>query len=163
MLTIGSSLTLDILVENQGHHTGSSDMQDIKGIVGNVTINKEILTSWEMYPLNLDNITGWEKPRTHSTSKTDDAFTPTFYSGFIYPTPDGIPKDTFMRFRNWHKVEMKFVCILTKLTDKYYVLEWSDTAQLSTCTLKPQQVCEPTSVKQTISSQFFQLFLSWEV
>lgn len=104
MLTIGRSLTLDILVENQGHHTGSSDMQDPKGIVGNVTINKENLTDWEMYPLNLDNITGWEKPLIHSRSKAGDAFTPTFYSGFIYPTPDGIPQDTFIKFRNWHKV-----------------------------------------------------------
>ena len=81
-------------------------MQDLKGIVGNVTINKEILSSWEMYPLNLDNVnvTGWEKPRIHSTSKVGVAFTPTFYSGLIFPTPDGIPKDTFIRFRNWHKV-----------------------------------------------------------
>ena len=109
-------------------------MQDIKGIVGNVTISKEILTSWEMYPLNLDNITGWEKPGTHSTSKAGDAFTPTFYSGFIYPTPDGIPKDTFMRFRNWRKVQMKFFCLVTNLTDKYYILEYIDTAQLSTPT-----------------------------
>lgn len=106
MLTIERSLTLDILVENQGHHTGSSDMQDPKGIVGNVTINKEILTSWEMYPLNLDNITGWEKPQIHSTSKVGDTFTPTFYSGLIFPTPDGIPKDTFIRFRNWHKGQL---------------------------------------------------------
>ena len=129
MLTIGSILILYILVENQGHHTGSSEMQDPKGMVGNVTINKKILTSWEMYPLNLDNITGWERPRTHSTSKAGEAFTPTFYSGFIYPTPDGIPKDTFMRFRSWHKVQMSFVCILTNLTEKCYVLGWIDTAQ----------------------------------
>ena len=116
MLTIGGSLTLDILVENQDHHTGKSGMQDLKGIVENVTIDKDIFTSWEMYPLNLDNITSWEKPRTHSTCKEGNVFTPTFYLGFIYPTPDGSPKDTFMRFRSWHKVQMKFVCVLLCLS-----------------------------------------------
>ncbi|KAL9966663.1 hypothetical protein ACROYT_G024774 [Oculina patagonica] len=105
MLTVGRSLTLDILVENQGHHTGGSDMQDPKGIVGNVTINKENLTGWEMYPLNLNNVT-WAKHLTHSRSKASDAFTPTFYSGLLYPTPDGIPKDTFIRFPNWHKGQL---------------------------------------------------------
>ena len=107
MLTIGTNLTLDILVENQGHITGGSDMQDPKGIVGNVSINKENLTDWELYPLNLNNITGWEKPLTNSRSKAGDTFTPTFYSGLIFPTPDGVPKDTFIKFQNWHKVRQR--------------------------------------------------------
>ena len=103
-------------MENQGHITGGSDMQDPKGIVGNVTINKETLTGWEMYPLNLNNLTGLEKPLIHSRSKAGDAFTPTFYSGLMYPTPDGSPKDTFIRFQNWHKVRRSLVKCLCCLT-----------------------------------------------
>jgi len=35
-------------------------------------------------------------------------------------------------------------------------------AQMLTCSLKPQQICVPHGVKQTIFTLFFFLFLSWE-
>lgn len=73
-------------------------MQDIKGIVGNVIINKEIFISWEMYLLNLDNIIGWEKLCIYFISKMGDVFMFIFYLGFIYFILDGILKDIFMRF-----------------------------------------------------------------
>lgn len=73
-------------------------MQDIKGIVGNVIINKEIFISWEMYLLNLDNIIGWEKLCIYFKSKMGDVFMFIFYLGFIYFVLDGILKDIFMKF-----------------------------------------------------------------
>ena len=36
-------------------------MQDPKGILGNVTINKEILVDWEMYTLHLQSSQGWSE------------------------------------------------------------------------------------------------------
>ena len=94
-------------MENQGHITGGSDMQDPKGILGNVTINKETLISWEMYPLNFDNAEGWTKAlQMHTTENPTEFFSdvPALYSGPFYTASDGIPGDTFLNFQNWHKV-----------------------------------------------------------
>jgi len=105
--TLRDNLTLDILVENQGHITGGSDMQDPKGILGNVTINSEILIHWEMYPLNLDSPDEWrEALHSHSTGVPPSFFSdvPTFYSGTVYAAEsEGVPGDTFLKFQNWHK------------------------------------------------------------
>ena len=104
--TLEDNLTLDILIENQGHVTGGTDMQDPKGILGNVTINKQILINWEMYPLNLDNPDEWRGAiQNHSNSVQDPPVffsdVPAFYSGSVYAESNG---DTFLKFQNWHKV-----------------------------------------------------------
>ena len=109
VFTLENNLTLDILIENQGHITGGTDMQDPKGILGNVTINKEILVNWEMNPLNLDNAEEWRGAiQTHLNSVQDPLVffsdVPAFYSGSFYAESDGIQGDTFLKFQNWHKV-----------------------------------------------------------
>ena len=107
--TLESNLTLDILVENQGHITGGSDMQDPKGILGNVTINKEVLIHWELYPLNLDSADEWRGAlQNHRTGDPTAFFSdvPTFYSGSVHAASDGIQGDTFLKFQNWHKVKL---------------------------------------------------------
>ena len=93
---------LDVLVENQGHITRACI--DLKGIVGNVSINGAVLSDWQMFPLNLENIAGCGEDCVHGSSDPGKPFSPTFYRGRIPPSPGGIPNDTFLRFDNWHKV-----------------------------------------------------------
>ena len=88
-------------------------MQDPKGILGNVTINKEILVDWEMYTMDLQSSQGWSE-----AFKNDDtgiprnllSDEPTFYHGFFNISSDGNPGDTFLKFQNWHKVI--YACML---------------------------------------------------
>ena len=82
-------------------------MQDPKGILGNVTINKEILVDWEMYTLDLQSSQGWSEAFKNDNTGTASNLlsdVPTFYHGFFSISPDGSPGDTFLKFQNWHKV-----------------------------------------------------------
>lgn len=107
ILTIGEFLQLDILVENMGHICFGSHMVDPKGILGNVTIDNVLITNWEMYPLDLDNV-------VHNASisgemkgnglKMDNGFAPTFYTAEIPAVPFGDSGfDTFLRLDWWTK------------------------------------------------------------
>ena len=82
-------------------------MQDPKGILGNVTINKEILVDWEMYTLDLHSSQGWSEAFKNDNTGTASNLlsdVPTFYRGFFNISSDGNPGDTFLKFQNWHKV-----------------------------------------------------------
>jgi beta-galactosidase len=47
--------TLDILVHNEGRICYGTGINDLKGILSNVTIDKQILANWQMFPLDLPN------------------------------------------------------------------------------------------------------------
>ena len=82
-------------------------LQDPKGIVGNVTLNKVVLSNWLIYPMDFDDITSLEdvkEPLHNDVGSVESTLIPTFYTGDIPPTPDGTPKDTFIGFPNWFKV-----------------------------------------------------------
>ena len=82
-------------------------MQDPKGILGNVTINKEILVDWEMYTMDLQGSQAWSEAFKNGNTGTPSNLlsnVPTFYHGFFNISSDGNPGDTFLKFQNWHKV-----------------------------------------------------------
>ncbi|XP_073236928.1 beta-galactosidase-like [Porites lutea] len=93
--------TLDILVENMGRINYGSALQDPKGIVGNVTLDKMVLSDWSIYPLDLDPVVKESVPSEFEDE--DNIQIPSFYTGTIPPSPDGTPRDTFLKLPGWFK------------------------------------------------------------
>ncbi|XP_055334428.1 beta-galactosidase-like [Paramacrobiotus metropolitanus] len=94
--------TLDILVHNEGRICYGTGINDMKGILGNVTIDKTVLTDWEMFPLDLPNYPsselvplGFEQKELYSKSHTRISG---FYSGSFLV--DQI-LDTFLNMDGW--------------------------------------------------------------
>ena len=108
-IKVESGATLDILVENMGRINYGPHLQDPKGILGDVSLNKMVLKNWTMYPLHLDHVVGDTK---HFHTKVNDeeagAQIPSFYTGHIPPAPDAVPKDTFLKLPGWFKVKRMF-------------------------------------------------------
>ncbi|XP_071499664.1 beta-galactosidase-like [Diadema antillarum] len=115
-ITGSTGMTLDILVENQGHINYGSGLNDPKGIVGNVTLDGEILKSWKIYSLDLDNVLPKLvsiNDRIHHKSgnlvqermlhgSDNNTFVPSFYVG-AFPNVTSPPMDTFMKSSGWTK------------------------------------------------------------
>ncbi|XP_068739243.1 beta-galactosidase-like [Montipora capricornis] len=96
--------TLDILVENMGRINYGPHLQDPKGIIGNVTLGEVVLRNWLMYPLDFDPMMTAAMPMYDDVGGEElDNHIPAFYSGIIPPTPDGIPRDTFLKLPGWFK------------------------------------------------------------
>ena len=87
---------------NYGPH-----LQDPKGIVGDVTLDKVVLSNWMIYPLDLDPVVGLEEPLHNDVYNEESTQIPTFYSGKIPPSPDGTPRDTFLKLPGWFKVRKR--------------------------------------------------------
>ena len=79
-------------------------LQDPKGIVGDVTLGKVVLSNWMIYPLDLDPVVGLKEPLHNDVNNEESTQIPTFYTGNIPPTPDGVPRDTFLYLPRWFKV-----------------------------------------------------------
>ncbi|XP_025094507.1 beta-galactosidase-like [Pomacea canaliculata] len=97
---------LDILVENQGRIGYSSSINNnTKGIISNVTLNGEVLTGWEIYPIHFEYIVAVSKSLLRSRPKVSGNLkTPSIYKGKIniIDAPDE-PRDTFLDMRPWVK------------------------------------------------------------
>ncbi|XP_059174645.1 beta-galactosidase-like [Physella acuta] len=94
---------VDILVENQGRIGYGKDINfNNKGIVSNVTLNNVIVTGWQIYPLNVDNIPNvtFSSPSKRSQpSKSQDGqlLTPSIYAGSVnIPNTPDQPQDTYL-------------------------------------------------------------------
>ena len=87
---------------NYGPH-----LQDPKGILGDVTLNQEVLRNWTMYPLDLDQVVRVTKPSPSMLNDEASVQIPSFYKGNIPPAPDGTPKDTFLKLPGWFKVRRR--------------------------------------------------------
>lgn len=99
---------VDVLVENMGRINYGKGINDFKGLVSNLTLGKDPLSSWTMFSLSIDEAVSQgllgetkatEPPRPAALSL------PTFYEGnFIIP--DGIPdlpQDTYIKLPQWRK------------------------------------------------------------
>uniref|UniRef100_A0A3Q1EWM3 Beta-galactosidase n=1 Tax=Acanthochromis polyacanthus TaxID=80966 RepID=A0A3Q1EWM3_9TELE len=101
---------VDILVENMGGINYGRGINDAKGLVSNLTLGKDLLTSWIMYSLNVDEAINQglleEKELTPKRpAQNADLSLPTFYGG-SFIIPDGIPslpQDTYIKLPNWRK------------------------------------------------------------
>lgn len=98
-LTLKEHDVLDLLIENMGRvNYGPKIPDQRKGIVGNVTVGRKLLSNWQIYPLPL------EEPPTPSTStKTPNpapGSSPIFFSGTFNLDTVG---DTFLELPGWIK------------------------------------------------------------
>lgn len=101
---------VDILVENMGRINYGRGINDAKGLVSNVTLGKDLLTSWSMYSLSIDEainqgLLGEEELTPKHPAQDADLSLPTFYGG-SFIIPDGIPslpQDTFVKLPNFRK------------------------------------------------------------
>ena len=88
-------------------------LQDPKGIVGNVTLDKVDLRNWTIYPMDLDPVVGLKEPLFNDVYDDVKTQIPSFYTGSIPPTPGGIPKDTYLHLPGWFKVRT-YLCMTSK-------------------------------------------------
>lgn len=90
------SVNLLIMVENQGRINYGSKMNDPKGIIQNVTLNKHLLVNWEMAAVVPESIGQF------NTLSSDKAG---LFHGNIPPMPGGkMPLDSYLLLKGWHKV-----------------------------------------------------------
>ncbi|KAF3843093.1 hypothetical protein F7725_001942, partial [Dissostichus mawsoni] len=87
--------TLDILIENMG-----------RGLVRNLFLGKDILTDWQIYPLDIDGaITGgWphsDSGKSSPAPQKDPSVGPVIYMGTLQP--NGLSWDTFLKLNEWTK------------------------------------------------------------
>lgn len=98
--------TVDIVVENMGRVNFGSKINDYKGLLSNLILGKDVLTDWNIYPLNIDGaITGgWphsNSKRPTSPIKGKTLLGPTFYMGTLQT--NGLSWDTFLKLHEWTK------------------------------------------------------------
>ncbi|XP_064648541.1 beta-galactosidase-like isoform X2 [Lineus longissimus] len=102
---------MDILVENQGRvNFGKGMLGQIKGLISNVTVNKDLITGWYNYPINLVKAAGHTGDQTlrfrHFPRMSFDTslVTPSLYVGsFLVDKSMTPPADTFLKTSGWTK------------------------------------------------------------
>lgn len=98
--------TLDILIENMGRVNFGSKINDYKGLVSNLFLGKDILTDWQIYPLDIDGaITGsWphsDSGKSSPAPQKDPSVGSVIYMGTLQP--NGLSWDTFLKLNEWTK------------------------------------------------------------
>ncbi|XP_078054799.1 beta-galactosidase-like [Mustelus asterias] len=98
--------TLDILVENMGRINFGGGINDLKGLITNLTLASNILTNWIIYSLNIDEaVAGGYLNNTQRLAPSAEVNVPAFYLG-AFKIPNGIPdlpQDTYLKFPGWSK------------------------------------------------------------
>ncbi|TKS67301.1 Beta-galactosidase [Collichthys lucidus] len=87
--------TLDVLVENMG-----------RGLLSNLILGKDVLTDWQIYPLDIDGAIagGWphsDSQKFFPTPHKEPSVGPVFYMGTLQP--NGVVWDTFLKLNEWTK------------------------------------------------------------
>ncbi|XP_060637731.2 beta-galactosidase [Anolis sagrei] len=104
-ITGNAGADLDLLVENMGRVNFGRFNNDFKGLVYNVTLGDEILTDWEIYPLDIDRAVAEGLENGTSGGNASSYEVPAFYIG-SFSIPGGIPdlpQDTYLTFPGWTK------------------------------------------------------------
>uniref|UniRef100_A0A8D0L6X9 Beta-galactosidase n=1 Tax=Sphenodon punctatus TaxID=8508 RepID=A0A8D0L6X9_SPHPU len=100
---------LELLVENMGRVNYGRFNNDFKGLVSNLTLGQDILTDWEMYPLDIESAVG--SGLTSNDELKDPTCNPSNCTGPAFyicklSIPSGIPdlpQDTYIKFPGWTK------------------------------------------------------------
>jgi beta-galactosidase GanA len=91
---------LDLFIENLGRvNYGPRITDQRKGIVGNVTVGKDVLANWDIYPLPLDTPPS-PASSSEKTSQPSAGSGPIFYTGTFDVDTVG---DTFLELPGWTK------------------------------------------------------------
>ncbi|MEE6523503.1 hypothetical protein FKM82_022433 [Ascaphus truei] len=96
---------LDLLVESMGRVNFGRYNNDFKGLLTNITLDKNILANWTMYRLDIDSaVINGLVSKTYNLPESS-CTAPAFYKG-SFSIPSGIPdlpQDTFIKFPGWTK------------------------------------------------------------
>ncbi|XP_064419961.1 beta-galactosidase-1-like protein isoform X1 [Latimeria chalumnae] len=99
---------LDILVENMGRINFGSYINDLKGLVSNLSLGSDFLTDWLVYSLDIDGAiaNGWphshsQLPRKKPKQKFVNPSGPAIYMGTV--ETHGLQWDTFVKLQGWTK------------------------------------------------------------
>ncbi|KUJ18695.1 putative beta-calactosidase [Mollisia scopiformis] len=134
-LTLEAGDVLDILVENMGRvNYGPRIPDQIKGIVGNVTMGESILKGWEMYnlPLELPSASSSMSTLELASSSLSNSG-PLFYAGMF--DVEGEIADTFLHLANWTK---GVVWVNGENLGRYWTVGPQQTLYLPGCYLKKE-------------------------
>ncbi|XP_007464990.1 PREDICTED: beta-galactosidase-like, partial [Lipotes vexillifer] len=109
-ITGKAGATLDLLVENMGRVNYGNSINDFKGLISNLTLDSNILTDWEIFPLDMEDavcshLGTWDGHDSSCAHSPSDYTLPAFYvANFSIPSgiPD-LPQDTFIQFSGWTK------------------------------------------------------------
>ncbi|XP_061441933.1 beta-galactosidase isoform X3 [Rhineura floridana] len=104
-ITGNAGAYLDLLVENMGRVNFGRFNKDFKGLISNLSLANEILTDWEIYPLDIDRAVGQGLKNEMSSGNSSSYEEPSFYVG-SFSIPSGIPdlpQDTYIMFPGWTK------------------------------------------------------------
>lgn len=98
--------SMDILLENMGRVNFGSKINDYKGLLSNLILGKDVLTDWEIYPLDIDGAIdrGWPHSGLHrydTDPQLEPAGGPVLYMGTL--EPNGLAWDTFIKLNEWTK------------------------------------------------------------
>ncbi|CAL8267753.1 unnamed protein product [Lota lota] len=98
--------TMDLLVENMGRVNFGSQINDHKGILGDLLLVSDVLSNWEIYTLDMDGAIagGWphsEAPQSPPVRQKEPSAGPVFYMGTLQP--NGLAWDTFLKLNDWSK------------------------------------------------------------
>ncbi|OWA50338.1 Beta-galactosidase [Hypsibius exemplaris] len=95
--------TLELLVQNEGR-VCSGPINDMKGILGNVSIDGNNLTDWQAFPINLpgfpDNDPQPFAFKARKVRSDVELKRPAFYRGEFYVE---VAQDTFLQFDGWRQ------------------------------------------------------------
>uniref|UniRef100_A0A4W5LFX6 Galactosidase, beta 1-like n=1 Tax=Hucho hucho TaxID=62062 RepID=A0A4W5LFX6_9TELE len=97
---------VDVLVENMGRVNFGSKINDFKGLLSNLILGNDVLTDWQIYPLDIDGAiaSGWPQSGQRRSPPDPDrgpSDGPVFYQGTL--PPNGLAWDTFLRLNEWTK------------------------------------------------------------
>ncbi|XP_039192896.1 beta-galactosidase [Crotalus tigris] len=104
-ITGNAGATLDLLIENMGRVNYGRYNNDFKGLIANLTLAKDILLDWEIYPLDIDRAVQEGLSHKISGRNISTYEGPNVYTGnFSIPSeiPD-LPQDTYLKFPGWTK------------------------------------------------------------
>lgn len=83
----------------------------LQGLLSNLILGKDVLTDWQIYPLDIDGAIarGWPHSYSHNfspASQRDASVGPALYTGTLQP--NGLTWDTFLKLNEWTKVMLIF-------------------------------------------------------
>lgn len=103
---IRANQTLDILVQNEGRFA-VGPIEEMKGIVGNVTLGGKVVQDWKMYPLSLpgfpvDDPQPLDFEPGRGPKKPEDFDIPWFFTSKDFDVDEA--RDTYLRLDKWSHV-----------------------------------------------------------
>lgn len=129
---------IQILVENVGY-LAQNVIGEPKGVVGNVSINNQILTNWTMYPLRLDNVKNLQAMAKNMKSRKS----PEEGNSFLLATfqiPNHIIHSTLHTYLNMNHSAKGYVFLNEHSVGKYWINGPQYELYIPECYFKQQQM-----------------------